>query len=181
MTLAATNNIAAEVRTHGLDGQWLSGPGPFEWLGHGAIEVVDEALDAVLEIGLGEEAGAAQQLAHQDGEPDFDLIEPGGVLGCEVEGDAVACDRAGKPARLALVARTPSRPLRPSAASLMPHWRATSRTTASDMWMSRLSQTMRQDMVGAAEAKSAARKAAKSCSVRVSAMLPPTLPVTTSR
>ena len=63
----------------------------------------------------------------------------------------------------------------------MPHWRAMSRTTASDMWVSRLSQTMRQRMVGAAEAKSASRKAAKSASVRVSATLPPTLPVATSR
>ena len=47
-----------EVRTHWLDGQGLAGPGPFEWLGHGLVEV--EALDAVLEIGLGDEAGAAQ-------------------------------------------------------------------------------------------------------------------------
>jgi len=36
-------------------------------------------------------------------------------------------------------------------------------------------------MVGAAVAKSASRKAAKSASVRVSAMAPPTLPVATSR
>jgi len=50
-----------------------------------------------------------------------------------------------------------------------------------DMWMSRLSHTTRQRIAGAAEAKSASRKATKSASVRVSATLPPTLPVTTSK
>ena len=44
----------------------------------------------VFEISLGGKAGAAQQFADQDREPDFDLIEPGGVPGGEVESDAVA-------------------------------------------------------------------------------------------
>jgi hypothetical protein len=53
------------------------------------VEVGDEAGDAVAEIlGRGERA-AAQDLAGKNGEPEFDLVEPGGMLGREVEADAV--------------------------------------------------------------------------------------------
>ena len=38
---------------------------------------------------LGSEPAAAAQLAHQDGEPDLDLIDPRCVLRREVEGDAL--------------------------------------------------------------------------------------------
>ncbi len=64
--------------------------GPFEGLRHGFVEVGDELFDALLEIGLGGEALAAQELSDQDGKPDLDLIEPRGVLGGKMEGDPVA-------------------------------------------------------------------------------------------
>jgi len=41
-------------------------------------------------MSLGGEVAASEQLAHQDGEPDLDLIDPGRVLRREVEGDAMA-------------------------------------------------------------------------------------------
>src|SRR5437588_11072188 len=70
--------------------EWLAGHGPLERLGKGAVEVGDEGFDARLQVVLGGEAGAAQQLAHEDGEPDLDLVEPRGMLGREVKADAVA-------------------------------------------------------------------------------------------
>ena len=51
-------------------------------------------------------------------------------------------------------------PLTPSL-SLRPQWRATRRTTASERWMLRLSQTISQRMLGAALAQQAAEKARK--------------------
>src|ERR1700730_13810805 len=64
--------------------------GPEEWLGHGCIEVGNEALDPLLEMLLGGEVAAAEEFAHEDREPNLDLVEPRGVLGREVEGDPVA-------------------------------------------------------------------------------------------
>ena len=54
------------------------------------VEVGDEVFDAGLELGFRGEAFASQELAHRDREPDLDLIEPGGMLGGEMEGDPVA-------------------------------------------------------------------------------------------
>src|SRR6058998_1171826 len=90
----------------------LAGHGPLERLGEGAVEVGDEGFDARLQVVLGGEAGAAQQLAHEDGEPDLDLVEPRGMLGGEVKADAVAgvaqeclaADHRGQYAGLALLA-----------------------------------------------------------------------------
>src|SRR3954464_14639347 len=70
--------------------EWLAGHGPLERLGEGAVEVGDEGFDARLQVLLRGEAGAAQQLAHEDGEPDLDLVQPGRMLGGEVKADAVA-------------------------------------------------------------------------------------------
>ena len=50
--------------------------GPAERLGHGLVEVGDERLDPLLEVRLGGEVATAEQLAHQNGEPDLDLIDP---------------------------------------------------------------------------------------------------------
>ena len=50
--------------------------GPPERLGHGLVEVGDERLDPLLEVRLGGEVAAAKQFAHQDGEPDLNLINP---------------------------------------------------------------------------------------------------------
>jgi hypothetical protein len=60
-----------------------------EWLGQGFIEVGDEAVDFILEVLGRGEGSAAQNLAGEDGEPEFDLVEPGGMLGCKMEADAV--------------------------------------------------------------------------------------------
>ena len=70
--------------------EWLSGHGPLEWLGKGAVEVGDEGLDTRLQLLLGTEAGPPQQLAHEDGEPDLDLVEPRGMFGRKMKADAVA-------------------------------------------------------------------------------------------
>ena len=43
----------------------------------------------VRNVFLGGEVAAAKEFSHQDGEPDFDLIEPRCVLGREVEDDAM--------------------------------------------------------------------------------------------
>jgi len=50
--------------------------GPAEWLGHGGVEVGDEGLDPLLQVLFAGEIAAAQQLAHQDREPDLDLVDP---------------------------------------------------------------------------------------------------------
>src|SRR5215213_11527362 len=68
--------------------EWLASHGPLERLAEGAVEVGDESLDAGLQILPGGEAGAPQQLAHEDGEPDLDLIEPRSMFGREVKADA---------------------------------------------------------------------------------------------
>src|SRR4051794_16878822 len=66
-----------ELRSDGHSrSERLSCHGPLERLGECAVEVGDEGLDAGLQVLLGGEAGAAQQLAHEDGEPDLDLVQP---------------------------------------------------------------------------------------------------------
>ena len=64
---------------------------------------------------------------------------------------------------------------------LSPQWRATRRTTASERWILRLSQTISQRMLGAALVSKRRRKRAKSFSVRVLPITPSTLPVATSK
>src|SRR5580693_3630655 len=70
--------------------QWLPFHRPAERLRHRCIEVGDEALDPLLEVLLRGEVTAAEEFADQDREPDLDLVEPGGVLGREMESDAVS-------------------------------------------------------------------------------------------
>src|SRR5262245_30930 len=93
----------------------LEGPGgvePLDGFGHGAVEVVDEGQNPVLEILPRGEAGSAEELAHQDAEPNLDLVEPGAVLGGVHEADAVARRRQeGRPAGLGL--QHPAFPLLP--------------------------------------------------------------------
>src|SRR3954465_12404305 len=86
-------------------GRWtrLYGVEPADGLGHRPVEVVDERQDPRLEILDRAEAGAAEQLSHQDAEPDLDLVEPRGVLGGVDEPDPVArVGQEGRPARLRL-------------------------------------------------------------------------------
>ena len=58
------------------DGERFSSIGPAEGLGHGCVEVGDEALDVGAQVLFGGEVAAAKEFLHQDGEPDFDLVEP---------------------------------------------------------------------------------------------------------
>ena len=73
----------------GSRGQRFAGEGPAERLGHGLVEGGDERLDALLEFGIGHEISPAHEFARQDGEPGFELVEPGSMLGGEVKPDAV--------------------------------------------------------------------------------------------
>jgi hypothetical protein len=107
----------------------------------------------------------------------LDLIEPRGVLGREVEGDAVtgiaqeclACRHRLEDAGYPLLPRS----------SLMPLRSATRRVSPSDMWVLRLSQTTCYRAVDA-EANRFSRNDTKSASVRVSPMVPRTLLEATS-
>ena len=47
------------------------------------------AFDPLLQMLLGREIAAPQELADQDREPDLDLVDPRRVLGGEVEDDAM--------------------------------------------------------------------------------------------
>jgi hypothetical protein len=60
-----------------------------DWLGEGFIEVGDEAVDFVLEVLGRGEGSTAQNLSGEDGEPEFDLVEPGGMLWRKMEADTV--------------------------------------------------------------------------------------------
>jgi hypothetical protein len=60
----------------GSHGQRFSGKGPTEGFGHGLVEAGDERLNTLLQPGVGFETALAQKPAGQDGEPDFDLIQP---------------------------------------------------------------------------------------------------------
>src|SRR6201993_775791 len=59
------------------------------------IVCADEGVDLVAQLAWRGEAGPGQGLAGEDGEPDFNLIEPGGVGRREVKMDVlVACQPA---------------------------------------------------------------------------------------
>jgi hypothetical protein len=70
-------------------GKGLSGHCPFEGFGQGLVEVGDEGFDASFQVVCGSEAGSAQEFADENGKPDFDLVEPRGVLGREVKANTV--------------------------------------------------------------------------------------------
>lgn len=55
--------------------------GPFERFRHRTIEVVDKCQDFLFEIFYGGKVATFEQFTHQDAEPDFDLVHPGGMLG----------------------------------------------------------------------------------------------------
>lgn len=58
---------------------------PFERFRHRAIKVVDECHDFLFQIIYGGEVATFEQFTHQDAEPDFDLVHPGGMLRRVVE------------------------------------------------------------------------------------------------
>jgi POTRA domain, ShlB-type len=70
-------------------GKRLSRLGPLEWLCHGPVEVVDEALDPLPEVLLRGEAATPQQFACEDREPNLDLIQPRRMLGGKTKADPV--------------------------------------------------------------------------------------------
>src|SRR5262245_47915679 len=153
--------------------------GPAEGFGHGSVEVGDELFDFGAQCVLAGEIAAAEELSHQDGEPDFDLVEPRGVSGREVEGDAMlgltqeggTGDLGSEHAGLTLDAELV---LEPAVAS---H----EADDASEKWILRLSQTISHRTSGAALVSKLRRKRAKSFSVRVLPITPSTLPVATSK
>jgi hypothetical protein len=63
--------------------------GPFERLGHGAVIVFDKRQHFAFQLVARGEVAAFEHLAHQNAEPDFHLIHPGGVLGGVMENDLV--------------------------------------------------------------------------------------------
>jgi hypothetical protein len=74
---------------HGLRHQSLSLIRPFERLGHGVIIIVDERQDPGLQVLDGKKRAPFEHLAHQNAEPDFDLIHPRTVFGGVMEDDLV--------------------------------------------------------------------------------------------
>src|SRR2546421_11942477 len=75
--------------SHGLRHQSLSLILPFERLGHGVVIIVDERQDPGLQVLDRKKRAPFEQLAHQNAEPDFDLIDPRTVLGGVMEHDLV--------------------------------------------------------------------------------------------
>ncbi len=61
--------------------------GPFERLGHGCVEVVDESEELVAEFTLGVEVSTFNHLFGQDAKPTLDLVHPRGMLGRVMEDD----------------------------------------------------------------------------------------------
>src|SRR5258708_39730883 len=53
--------------------------GPSEWFGEHVVEVLDKRRRAGAQVLERGEAGALQQTPRQDGEPDFDLVQPRAV------------------------------------------------------------------------------------------------------
>jgi hypothetical protein len=72
------------------DGQRLCSVVPLEGLCHGFVEIVEEGAELGFEIFFLSEISSSDHLSGEDGEPDFDLDEPGGVLRREMESNAVA-------------------------------------------------------------------------------------------
>jgi hypothetical protein len=68
-----------------LSGQRLALVGPLERFGHRAIVVVDEGQNLRLQVLYAGEGTALEDLAHQDREPDFDLVHSGTVFGGVME------------------------------------------------------------------------------------------------
>jgi hypothetical protein len=64
--------------------------GPAERLGEDIVEVVDELRDACAQVLERNEARALEQAARQDGEPDFNLVQPRAVARCVDEANPVS-------------------------------------------------------------------------------------------
>ena len=73
----------------GLDGQSFALIGPLEGFSHGAVVIVNESQNLGLQILDRSERTASEELAHQDGEPNLDLIHPGTMIGRIMKDDLV--------------------------------------------------------------------------------------------
>src|SRR2546430_17446979 len=87
--LVQPSEIEGLICRSGGSGERFTRVSPTERPCHGSVEVGDELLDFGAQGFLAGETGATEELSHQDGEPDFDLVEPRGVPRREMEGDAV--------------------------------------------------------------------------------------------
>jgi len=74
-------NARSPSSESGSCGEGFAGHCPLERFCEGAVEVGDEGFDAGIQVVFGGEAGAAKEFAHEDGESDLDLVEPGSMLG----------------------------------------------------------------------------------------------------
>ena len=63
--------------------------GPLDGFGHRLIVVGDEGQDLVTQIVQRDEIASLEQLAHQNTQPDLDLVHPGGMLRRVVQHDLV--------------------------------------------------------------------------------------------
>src|SRR5258706_2076681 len=64
--------------------------GPAERLGEDIVEVVDELRDACAQVLEGSEARPLEQATRQDGEPDFNLVQPRAVARCVNEANPMS-------------------------------------------------------------------------------------------
>jgi hypothetical protein len=104
--LASSGRSKSITHRLGSDHQRFASHGPLEWLGQDFIEVGDEAVDFVFEVLGRGEGSAAQNLAGEDGEPEFDLVEPRGMLWRKMEADAViGIAQEGFPSRAAMATK----------------------------------------------------------------------------
>lgn len=77
----------------------LAGVGPVKGMGEGQIEIVQKGTQLGFQIGDGGEVAAADHFTLHDAEHDFDLVQPGAVLGQKHEADAMGGVRQEGPAR----------------------------------------------------------------------------------
>ena len=77
----------------------LAGVGPIEGMGQDQVEIVQKGPQLGFQVGDGGEVAAADHFTHHDAEDDFDLIQPGTVLGQEHEADAMGVVRQEGPPR----------------------------------------------------------------------------------
>ena len=72
-----------------LGSQGLALIGPFERLCHCAVVVFNESQYLSFEILDGSKVASFDDLAHQDTEPNFDLVHPGSMFGCVMKDNAM--------------------------------------------------------------------------------------------
>ena len=71
----------------GLDCEWTASISPLEGLGHGLVEIVYESQNSISQLSNRSEVASFENPADQNTEPDFNLIEPGSMLGCVDKSD----------------------------------------------------------------------------------------------